>query len=166
MSSGAAFLRFPTTRPRRPPMRHYPAISSSIWSSVSDPYPWRTLGAPGAKTKILSTNKKGPGCKHRSRSHGEGVEKCFCLTSSLIGSAKWLHTPKSVKPQIVCETKKAFQRSSKRHPTVKYAHDPGQNLGYVAAPSARWPRLVQCRRYQFLQCNLRLLQFCEWQNPS
>src|SRR5438552_6296211 len=68
--------------------------------------------------------------------------------------------------EIVCKTKKAFQRSSKRHPTVKYAHDPGQNLGYVAAPSARWPRLVQCRRYQFLQCNLRLLQFCEWQNPS
>src|SRR5438045_2211377 len=29
--------------------------------------------APGVKTKILST-KKGPGCKHRSRSHGESGE--------------------------------------------------------------------------------------------
>src|SRR6266852_4527702 len=31
-------------------------------------------GAPGVKTKILSTKKKGPGCKHRSRSHGESGE--------------------------------------------------------------------------------------------
>src|SRR5207245_4129404 len=30
--------------------------------------------APGVKTKILSTKKKGPGCKHRSRSHGESGE--------------------------------------------------------------------------------------------
>src|SRR6266566_4828942 len=31
-------------------------------------------GAPGVRTKILSTKKKGPGCKHRSRSHGESGE--------------------------------------------------------------------------------------------
>jgi hypothetical protein len=31
-------------------------------------------GASGVKTKILSTKKKGPGCKHRSRSHGESGE--------------------------------------------------------------------------------------------
>jgi len=30
--------------------------------------------APGVKTKILSTKKKRPGCKHRSRSHGESGE--------------------------------------------------------------------------------------------
>jgi hypothetical protein len=42
-------------------------------------------GAPGVKTKILSTKKKGPGCKHRFEVSRRAVEKCFCLTSSLIG---------------------------------------------------------------------------------
>src|SRR5438309_6620329 len=31
-------------------------------------------GAPGVRTKILATKKKGPGCKQRSRSHGESGE--------------------------------------------------------------------------------------------
>src|ERR1700731_4789236 len=30
--------------------------------------------APGVKTKILSTKNKRPGCKYRSRSHGESAE--------------------------------------------------------------------------------------------
>src|SRR5579862_6362117 len=30
--------------------------------------------APGVKTKILSTKNKRPGCKQRSRSHGESAE--------------------------------------------------------------------------------------------
>jgi len=34
-------------------------------------------GAPGVKTKILSTKKKGPGCKHPSRSHGEQWRSVF-----------------------------------------------------------------------------------------
>jgi hypothetical protein len=45
-------------------------------------------GAPGLNTKILSPKKKRPGCKHRSRSQGEEWEKCFRLTSSLIGRVK------------------------------------------------------------------------------
>jgi hypothetical protein len=36
--------------------------------------PGLLCGAPGVKTKILSTKKKGPGCKRRSRSHGERGE--------------------------------------------------------------------------------------------
>jgi hypothetical protein len=32
---------------------------------------------PGVRTKILSTKKKGPGCKHRSRSHGEEWRSVF-----------------------------------------------------------------------------------------
>ena len=46
-------------------------------------------GAPGVNTKILSTKKKRPGCKHRSRSQGEEWERCFRLTSSLIGRVLW-----------------------------------------------------------------------------
>ena len=34
-------------------------------------------GAPDVKTKILSTNKEGPGCKHRSRSHEEEWRSVF-----------------------------------------------------------------------------------------
>ena len=34
-------------------------------------------GAAGVKTKILCTKKKGPGCKHRSRSHGEQWRSVF-----------------------------------------------------------------------------------------
>jgi hypothetical protein len=34
-------------------------------------------GAPGVKIKILSTKKKEPGCKPRSRSHGEEWRSVF-----------------------------------------------------------------------------------------
>src|SRR5579864_6329506 len=51
--------------------------------SVSLLYP---VCAPGVKTKILSTNKKkGLDASTDRGPSRRGVEKCFCLTSSLIG---------------------------------------------------------------------------------
>src|ERR1700688_4246728 len=57
------------SRPRHETTQGRPATTILI--------PVVLCGAPGVKTKILSTKKKGPGCKHRSRSHGESAEVFF-----------------------------------------------------------------------------------------
>jgi len=46
-------------------------------------------GAAGVRTKILSTKKEGPGCKHPIEASRRAVGKCLFLTSSLIGWVKW-----------------------------------------------------------------------------
>src|SRR5258708_31822252 len=69
------------SRPRHETTPDGPATATRI--------PDVLCGAPGVKTKILSTKKKGPGCKHRIEVSRRGVEKCSCLTSSLIGRVQW-----------------------------------------------------------------------------
>jgi hypothetical protein len=46
-------------------------------------------GASGVKTKTLSTKKKGAWTQASIEVSRRGVEKCFFLTSSLIGLVKW-----------------------------------------------------------------------------
>jgi hypothetical protein len=53
-------------------------------------------GAPGVRTKTLSTKKKGPGCKPPSRPHGERVGEVFLLDilSHRMSVIAWFRQPR------------------------------------------------------------------------